>query len=303
MVLTMSEFVLQINNLTKYYGEIKGIENLSLEVKKGVVHGFLGPNGAGKTTTVRCILNILVPDSGEIRLLGEEIKGRETVYLHERIGYIPGDVALYGHMTVQQQLDYFASLRNVPSDRMEEYVELFNLDVTRENKGLSKGNRQKVALVQAFMHDPEFYIFDEPTSGLDPLMQQIFYKLVAKEVKRGKTFFISSHNLPEINILADMVSIIRDGHLVSTMNVDQLGEQLVQKMELEFETAVKSSEFDFAEVKIISSEGTKVELLITGSLKPVLAKIAKLPLLRMIAPEPSLEEYFMHFYNDKGQEE
>ena len=295
----MSEFVLKIENLTKFYGEIKGVENLSLEVEKGLVHGFLGPNGAGKTTTVRCILNILVPDAGVINLLGEEVKGRETIHLHERIGYIPGDVALYSHMTVQQQLDYFASLRNTPSDRMEEFVELFNLDVTRENKGLSKGNRQKVALVQAFMHDPEFYIFDEPTSGLDTLMQQIFYKLVAKEVKRGKTFFISSHNLPEINILADMVSIIREGHLVSTMNVDKLGDQLVQKMELEFETKVKSSEFDLDEVRLISNEGTKVELLIIGSLKPILAKLVDLPLVRMIVPEPSLEEYFMHFYNDK----
>ena len=295
----MSEFVLKIENLTKFYGEIKGVENLSLEVEKGLVHGFLGPNGAGKTTTVRCILNILVPDAGVINLLGEEVKGRETIHLHERIGYIPGDVALYGHMTVQQQLDYFASLKAIPSDKMEEFVELFNLDVTRENKGLSKGNRQKVALVQAFMHDPEFYIFDEPTSGLDPLMQQIFYKLVAKEVKRGKTFFISSHNLPEINILADMVSIIREGHLVSTMNVDKLGDQLVQKMELEFETKVKSSEFDLDEVRLLSNEGIKVELLITGSLKPILAKLTNLPLVRMIVPEPSLEEYFMHFYNDK----
>ncbi|MHA1911516.1 MAG: ABC transporter ATP-binding protein [Candidatus Kariarchaeaceae archaeon] len=295
----MSEYTLKIENLTKFYGEIKGVENLSLEVKKGLVHGFLGPNGAGKTTTIRCILNILVPDAGTIKLLGEKVKGRETVHLHERIGYIPGDVALYSHMTVQQQLDYFASLKTTSSDRMEEYVELFNLDVSRENKGLSKGNRQKVALVQAFMHDPEFYIFDEPTSGLDPLMQQIFYKLVAQEVKRGKTFFISSHNLPEINILAHMVSIIREGHLVSTMDVNKLGDQVVQKMELEFETKVKSSEFDLSDVKLISNEGTKVELLVTGSFKPIMAKLANLPLVRMIVPEPSLEEYFMHFYNEK----
>lgn len=214
----MSEYVLEIKNLTKYYGKFRAINRLNLKVKKGSIHGFLGPNGAGKTTTIRTILNILKPNSGEISLFGQSINGGKMIYLHDRIGYIPGDVFLYGHMNVKQQLDYFASLRpNKPSTRMQEFIERFQVDVTKQNKGLSKGNRQKVALVQAFMHDPDFFIFDEVTSGLDPLMQQELYKVIEEEAKKGKTFLISSHNLPEIQRLADIVSVIKKGEIVEIL--------------------------------------------------------------------------------------
>ena len=294
-----TDLVLEIDHLTKYYRSFRALNDVSLTVKKGQVYGFLGPNGAGKTTTIRTILNILKPSNGEIKLFGVPIT-RNTVHLHERIGYIPGDVALYDHLSVKQTLDYFAALRvNRPSSRMEEMVKLFDLDLSRNTKELSKGNRQKVAIVQAFMHDPEFYIFDEPSSGLDPLMQQVLYDLIVDEAERGKTFFISSHYLGEIQKLADVVSIIREGEIVSTMEVSKLDEQVVHKVHVDFLQDTSPSIFNDERIQIISHDDREFILLISGNYNDFLDKITKIPIERFYAPEPSLEDYFMHFYDIK----
>ncbi|MHA1984892.1 MAG: ABC transporter ATP-binding protein [Candidatus Hodarchaeales archaeon] len=294
----MSENVLEISNLDKYYGKFKAINDLNLKVKKGTVHGFLGPNGAGKTTAMRTILNILKASKGKISVFGKNVNGTAQSF-KERIGYIPGDVALYGHMTVKQQLDYFASLRpNNPSHRMQEFVERFQLDVTKHNRGLSKGNRQKVALVQAFMHDPELYIFDEPSAGLDPLMQQELYQVIEEEVEKEKTFFISTHNLEEAQRLSDTISIIRRGEIVENMSVKELREKLVQKLLVEFPEEVdpKSVEVNFPGVNISEEDGHRMVLLVSDSLPDVLGSLSKHKLLSITIPEPMLEDYFMHFY-------
>jgi ABC-2 type transport system ATP-binding protein len=290
--------VLEISNLDKYYGKFKAINDLNLKVKKGTVHGFLGPNGAGKTTAMRTILNILKASKGKISVFGKNVNGTAQSF-KERIGYIPGDVALYGHMTVKQQLDYFASLRpNNPSHRMQEFVERFQLDVTKHNRGLSKGNRQKVALVQAFMHDPELYIFDEPSAGLDPLMQQELYQVIEEEVEKEKTFFISTHNLEEAQRLSDTISIIRRGEIVENMSVKELREKLVQKLLVEFPEEVdpKSVEVNFPGVNISEEDGHRMVLLVSDSLPDVLGSLSKHKLLSITIPEPMLEDYFMHFY-------
>jgi ABC-2 type transport system ATP-binding protein len=290
--------VLEISNLDKYYGKFKAINDLNLKVKKGTVHGFLGPNGAGKTTAIRTILNILKASKGKISVFGKNVNGTAQSF-KERIGYIPGDVALYGHMTVKQQLDYFASLRpNNPSHRMQEFVERFQLDVTKHNRGLSKGNRQKVALVQAFMHDPELYIFDEPSAGLDPLMQQELYQVIEEEVEKEKTFFISTHNLEEAQRLSDTISIIRRGEIVENMSVKELREKLVQKLLVEFPEEVdpKSVEVNFPGVNISEEDGHRMVLLVSDSLPDVLGSLSKHKLLSITIPEPMLEDYFMHFY-------
>ena len=182
----MVEIVLETKNLTKNYGKYRALSNINLQVKKGTIHGFLGPNGAGKTTTIRLILGLLRSTEGEISLFGTPITPK-TTFLHDQIGYIPGDVSLYGHMTVNQQLNYIASLHSAThmATRLKEFVERFDLDISSHNRGLSKGNRQKVAIVQAFMHDPDLYIFDEPTSGLDPLMQQVLYEVIKEEAEKG----------------------------------------------------------------------------------------------------------------------
>lgn len=291
--------ILEVNNLTKYYGKFLALNNANILVREKSVYGFLGPNGAGKTTAIRIILSILKPTSGEIKLFGIPIN-RSNVQIHEKIGYIPGDVALYGHLTVKQMLNYLASLRpNTPSTRMEEMIELFDLDVSKNTKALSKGNRQKVAIVQAFMHDPEFFIFDEPSSGLDPLMQQILYDLIISEAKRGKTFFISSHYLGEIQKLADTVSIIRNGEIVTTMEVSKLDEQVVKKVHIDFKSCIDPSILEDSSIKIISHEGNEVIAIIKGDYNVFLDKISKIPIERFYAPEPSLEDYFMHFYDLK----
>ena len=293
------QLVLEINNLTKYYGKFLALNSANITVKKGNVYGFLGPNGAGKTTTIRIILSILKPTSGEVKLFGVPVD-RSNVQIHDRIGYIPGDVALYGHLTVKQMLDYFASLRpNRPSSRMEEMVKMFDLDITKNTKTLSRGNRQKVAIVQAFMHDPEFYIFDEPSSGLDPLMQQVLYDLITEETKNGKTFFISSHYLGEIQKIANIVSIIRDGEIISTMDVSKLGEQVVQKVHIDFKTDVNPALFQDPNIAILSQEKNELIAIVKGDFNTFLEKISKFPIEKFYAPEPSLEDYFMHFYDLK----
>lgn len=295
----MNNLTLRVKQLTKYYGKFRAINNLNLSVKTGTCHGFLGPNGAGKTTTIRTILNILEPTSGKIELFGESLnKGK--IILHERIGYIPGDVSLYSHMSVKQLLDYFSLLRpNRPSNRMKEFVERFQLDITKHNKGLSKGNRQKVALVQAFMHDPDLYIFDEPSSGLDPLMQQVLYQVIEEEKARRKTFLISSHNLTEIQRIADIVSVIREGEIVETIDVSSLANRAIKKLSVEFSSSINYDTLKFPGVELIKNNGKRITLLISKSLNEVLATISQLPISSITIPEPSLEDYFMHFYREK----
>lgn len=291
--------ILKVSNLTKYYGKFLALDNANITVEKSSVYGFLGPNGAGKTTTIRIILGILKPSNGEVKLFDEPIN-RSNVRHHGKIGYIPGDVSLYGHLTVKQMLNYLADLRpDTPSTRMDEMIEIFGLDVTKNTKALSKGNRQKVAIVQAFMHDPEFFIFDEPSSGLDPLMQQVLYDLINEEAKKGKTFFISSHFLGEIQKLADTVSIIRNGEIVSTMQVSKLDEQVVQKVHIDFESCIDPVMIEDKNIKIISHDGNEVIAIIKGGYNSFLEKISKIPIERFYAPEPSLEDYFMHFYDLK----
>ena len=293
------QIVLEVKNLTKYYGKFLALNNANITVKEKSVYGFLGPNGAGKTTTIRIILSILRPTSGEVKLFGTTVN-RKNIDIHEKIGYIPGDVSLYGHLNVKQMLNYLASLRpNTPSSRMDEMVELFDLDVTKNTKALSKGNRQKVAIVQAFMHDPEFFIFDEPSSGLDPLMQQVLYDLINEESKRGKTFFISSHFLGEIQKLADTVSIIRNGEIVTTMDVSKLDQQVVQKVHIDFKSCVDPIVIEDPNIKIISHEDKEVIAILKGDYNSFLEKISKIPIERFYAPEPSLEDFFMHFYDLK----
>ncbi len=186
--------VIEIKNLTKYYGKIKGIENLSFTVNKGEIFGFLGPNGAGKTTTIRTILGFLTPTSGNAFILGKNVD-KNIVELKQSIGYIPGDFNLYGHLTGKRFLDYFSSLRSSDMSLRKELLEIFDIPLDRKIKGYSKGMKQKLSIVQAFMHNPQLVIMDEPTSGLDPLLQQKFYEFLKKEKEKGKTLFFSSHVL------------------------------------------------------------------------------------------------------------
>jgi ABC-2 type transport system ATP-binding protein len=289
-----SETIISLQSLTKYYGETKGIEDVTFTVQKGSIHGFLGPNGAGKTTTIRALIGILDPTSGSATINGY-LAG--SVGAKRLIGYLPSDFGLYKHYTVGEYLDYLETLRGEAPYR-QELVELLQLDETRRTGELSRGNRQKVCIVQALMHEPEILIADEPTSGLDPLMQAKFNEYLKKYVERGGTVFISSHILADVQEICDVITVIREGNIVSTGHIDHLLGNMHKKAKVRLVEGADINEVASqlgAEVGI--KEFERYTLYFEGSLKEVGLKLARSELIEdFILPEPSLEEYFMKFY-------
>ena len=214
--------VIRTVNLTKYYGKIRGIEDFTLTVNKGEIFGFLGPNGAGKTTTIRLCLGLIAKTSGSITIFGMD-SHRDSVAIRKRVGYVPGDFGLIPNIRVKAYLNYLLSLSECKSDdKMKELAERFDLDLNRKTHELSRGNKQKVGVVQAFMADQDLIILDEPTTGLDPLMQQEFYKLVKPEKETGKTIFMSSHILAEAEAVCDRVAIVKEGRLKMVEDIASL---------------------------------------------------------------------------------
>ncbi len=298
--MTNEKSVLEISNLTKYYGKLLAVNELSLEVEHGTIHGFLGPNGAGKTTTIRCILGLLKSNAGTVRIFGHKM-GSSNIEVLGRIGYLPGDVYLYQYYTVKQLLDYFQSLyRRKEMPLRQELIERLDLDESLPVKALSKGNRQKVGIVQALMHDPDLLILDEPTSGLDPLLQNEFISFL-DELRGKKTIFFSTHVLSEAQRICDKVSIIRKGELVTTEDVTALSENLGRQLILQF--TAEHPPLDLAELSFIDAKthGTEYthRYLVTGSLKSVVQHISQLEEITDFSlPEASVEDYFMKFYTE-----
>src|SRR5436190_9655510 len=235
--------VIQTEKLTKSYGSHRGIIDVNLEVQDGEVFGFLGPNGAGKTTTIRTALDLIRPTSGRALVFGIE-SSADPVSIHRRIGYIPGEFTLYDRLTGGQTLAYFANLRGgVDKAYQASLIERFDIDPSRRFKELSKGNKQKIGLVIALQHRPELLILDEPTSGLDPLVQQSFYALVREAKADGRTVFLSSHNLSDVEHTRERVAIMRDGRIVRSGRVDTLRDLAHHQVELRFAEAVPTAEF------------------------------------------------------------
>ena len=218
--------IIQCENLVKKFGKFTALDGVDLVVEQGGVHAFLGPNGAGKSTTIGCLLGILRATSGEVKLFNQDA-WKNSVELHKRLSYVPGDVNLWGNLTGGEVIDLFLSLRGQkPNMELRNtYLERFELDPTKKCQTYSKGNRQKVSLVAAFAADPELYIFDEPTSGLDPLIEKVFQDCVSDVKKQGKTVFLSSHILSEVEKLADNVSIIKEGKIVLSGAMDDIIEK------------------------------------------------------------------------------
>jgi ABC-2 type transport system ATP-binding protein len=218
---------IRIKGLTKFYGNTRGIENLDLEILKGEIFGFLGPNGAGKTTTIRCMMNILIPTKGEIWINGGLIN-RTNHKVRENIGYIPENLALPDYYTANEFLTYVESMRGKREQKRNELIEKFDLPYNKKIGELSKGNKQKVGVISAFMHDPDVLILDEPTAGLDPLLQQEVYEMLLEARQQGKTIFFSSHNLAEVQQICDRVGIVKDGFLVSVEDIDNLNKKVMR---------------------------------------------------------------------------
>ncbi|MBU7023923.1 MAG: ABC transporter ATP-binding protein [Theionarchaea archaeon] len=282
--------IIETRDLTKYYGKIRGVENLNLSIEKGEIFGFLGPNGAGKTTTIRTLLGFLKPTRGKAFIFGENVE-KEIVKIKEKTGYIPGEFALYGDLTAENLLKYFGRLRrNFDEKKLERLLEIFELPLNRKVKGYSRGMKQKLSIVQAFMHNPELIIMDEPTAGLDPLLQGKFYDFLREEKKEGKAMFISSHILTEVEKISDRVGIVKDGNLIALENVDSLKNKKGKVVKVK--TAEK---FTIRGIKTKLENGWTT-FVVTKDMDDVIKKLAKYTVKDIEIGELSLEEIFLHYY-------
>ncbi len=289
--------IIQIEQLTKSYGPHRGIVDIDLEVQEGEAFGFLGPNGAGKTTTIRTLLDHLRPTSGRARIFGIETTV-DPVAIHRRVGYLPGEFALYDKLTGGQTIEYFANLRGgVDAAYQAELIKRLDIDTSRKFKEYSKGNKQKIGLIVALQHRPDLLILDEPTSGLDPLVQQTFYEVIREAKAEGRTIFLSSHILSEVEKTADRVAIIREGRLVKVDRVDALRDLAHHQVELRFAGDVPVGAFAALEgVSDVSTDDHVLRLRVAGSITPVLREAARYELLDFVSREPSLEETFLAQY-------
>ena len=298
-----AEAAVRLRGLCKTYGARPAVTDVDLVVPTGQVFGFLGPNGAGKTTTIRMLLDLLRPTSGEVTVLGSRPREAGTA-LRRRIGYLPGDFVLYDRQSVGDALTGLGRLRGgVAPSRITGLAERLDLDLSRSVRELSKGNRQKVGLVQAFMHEPELLILDEPTDGLDPLLRQRFVEMVDEVRSDGRTVFLSSHILSEVQATADRVGMIRAGRLVAVDTVDSLRERAVRRVEISFDSAISTA--DFAHVLCVEGVTVTVEPLsrswvlrchLTGAADSLVKAAARHTVRTLMVEEPDLEDVFLTLY-------
>ncbi len=297
----MTAAAIETLELTKSYGATLAVDRLDLRVEPGQVFGFLGPNGAGKTTTIRLLLALHRPTAGRARVFGLDTQG-DSVAVHGRCGYLPGEFELHPRMTGRRVLDWFARARGQVDRRLrDQLVERFGVLLDRQIHELSKGNRQKLGIVLAFMHRPELLILDEPTSGLDPLMQNEFHRLLRETTAEGRTVFLSSHELDEVQRVADRVAIIRAGRVVVTDTVEGLRRQSPQTIELRFAQPVPAVVFESLEgVQRVTVEGDRISLRTTGHLPGLLRVIADHDPIDVVARHADLDELFLSYYREDG---
>ncbi|MFK8023943.1 MAG: ABC transporter ATP-binding protein [Ilumatobacter sp.] len=295
----MTTSAVEFRSLTKFYGQHRGIENLDLVVEPGRAFGFLGPNGAGKSTAMRIMLDFHRPTSGQALVLGLDSQ-RDTTSVRSRTGYLSGDLALHEKLTAIEQLDWLARLRGgVAKTRIDELADRLGLDLGRRIGDLSKGNRQKVGLVQAFMHDPEVLILDEPTSGLDPLVQHTFQQMVREVADDGRTVFLSSHIIDEVDHACDEVAIIREGTLIAVESIDSLRARSLRHVSITFEHSVDAEEFlSLPNVTRadVDSDGRRLTLQTSGSVDALVKHAARYTVVDFVSEQADLESVFLEFY-------
>jgi ABC-2 type transport system ATP-binding protein len=289
--------VIRTDGLRKVYGKRRGLDGLDLDVRAGEVYGFLGPNGAGKTTTIRILLDLIRPTGGRVIVLDRDPRVGGPA-LRQRIGYLPGDFAVGGGQTAGELLAHLAYLRGgVAAARIASLAERLDLDLGVRIASLSKGNRQKVAVVQAFMHEPELLILDEPTTGLDPLIQERFLGLVAEARAGGQTVFMSSHVLSEVQQSADRVGIVREGRMVAVEAVDALRRRAVRRVEVQFEAPVPADALaGLPDVIDVAVDGSTLTCRLTGRADPLVKALARYDVASLTVREPDLEELFFTYY-------
>ncbi|MGM9941978.1 MAG: ATP-binding cassette domain-containing protein [Bulleidia sp.] len=286
--------ILRIENLSKYYGKTKGIEDFSLELKEGEIFGLIGPNGAGKSTTIRSVMDLINRTKGRVYFEGEELT-RDNVDVKRQIGYLPGEVFLYEGMTVAKMFDYHQSFYHQDLKERREYLSSrLHIDETKKVEDLSLGNRKKVGIVLALMHMPKLVILDEPTSGLDPIMQKEFYELLKEEKQRGTAMIYSTHILSEVSQICDRVGIVRDGHLIRCDSVETLAANTLQYV------TVKSAQADVivkaVNAEVLNRDGNTVRFKYDRDINTLIGILAEYPVDRLQIEEPSIDDIFMHYY-------
>ena len=289
--------VIETQQLTKSYGKYRGIVDVDLVVKEGEIFGFLGPNGAGKTTTIRVLLDLIRATSGTAKVFGIE-SAADPVAIHRRIGYLPGEWNLYDRLTGSETIRYFANLRGgIDKAYVDDLIQRLDLDPSRRFREYSRGNKQKVGLITALQHKPELLILDEPTSGLDPLVQQTFNEILWEAKGEGRTVFLSSHIISEVERTCDRVAIIRDGRIVRVDTVEGVRALAAHEVELRFGAPVDAAPFAAIEgVTNLATEGRTLRMLVTGPIAPVVRLAGQYDLIDFVSREPSLEEVFLAEY-------
>lgn len=290
--------VIEVTQLKKYFGKVKAVDNISFSVEKAQIFGFLGPNGAGKTTTIRCLMDFIHPTAGQIRILGLDAQ-QNSVMLKSKIGFLPSDVNLYLNLTGQDHLDFVQQMRG-KSKSLPSLIKRFAFDPKIKVKNLSTGNKQKLGVILAFLSDPEVLILDEPTRGLDPILQNEIYYLLKEFQARGTTIFFSSHNLPEVERICDVVAIIKEGKLVEVDQVENIKGHGVHEVSAFFRNKFKKSDFHLSNVEIKEELDNGLILRVKGDLNPLLKALNKQAVSDLSVTHATLEEIFMEFYKEKG---
>ncbi|KAI7250465.1 hypothetical protein KC345_g11658 [Hortaea werneckii] len=293
--------MLQVEGLTKQFSNGKGIRDVSFTVNKGEVFGFLGPNGAGKSTTIRHIMGFMRPDRGSVTINGLDAwKGQGLVQKHT--GYLPGEISFIDGMTGSSFLQFMASMQGVKDTaKQEQLIQRLQFDAATPIRKMSKGMKQKVGIVAAFMHSPEVIILDEPTSGLDPLMQKIFIELVLEEKAAGTTFLMSSHSFQEIERTCDRAAIIKDGSIVAVKNIHELQSMQRKLFEVIFETPEDAQRFASSGLIVDSVQGTRVRIAVQGNYNEFTSELAGYPVRSIDISTQNLEDIFMNYYDREAK--
>lgn len=285
---------IKINNLTKSYGKNRGIKNINLEIKEGEIYGFIGPNGAGKSTTIKTLLNFIFPTLGSAKILGKDIVS-ESKFIKEFASYVPSEVRYYSEVKVKDILNYAASFFNCcDSKYLNELCNELEVELDKKIEELSLGNKKKVAIVQALLSNPKIVILDEPTNGLDPLIQQKLFNILLKEKSKGKTIFLSSHNLSEIEKFCDRVAVIKEGEIIDILDLNNMNRDLGKRI------TIKSNNIDIKEIENISESfkciDEEIEFIYKGNINELINLLAKYNLDKLLIEEVKLEEAFLNYY-------
>ena len=288
---------IKIERFHKNYGPNPAVEDLTLMVEQGEVFGFLGPNGAGKSTTIRSLLNFLTPSDGQISIFGLD-SVKSSVEIKKHIGYLPGDISLYGSMSGLQLIKYLTRLgRNTDWNYVEILASRLQISLDTKIGTLSRGNKQKIGLIQAFMHQPDLLILDEPTSGLDPLMKQFFFKMVLEMKDMGNTIFISSHDLNEVQTICDKAAFIKSGKLIGIENIKEDFDFSMRRYTATFDQPVNPKEFtNISSVSDIAQSENKLTVTVSGNVSEFLSKLSDLHPVDLSEEDTSLEDIFMKYY-------